>query len=178
MTTAVVTAMDRFAAVTGDPSVMEAVGQRVMEGETLRKIAHAWEIPVMKFIEWVTMDVVRCGVYHAALKVRADELAHETLAIADGTDANSEDVKRDGLRVRARMTLAGHFDPQRFGARLEKNVNVRVGRLASELTDDELSAIIERANRDARVIEGTSTRVVEEAKQVTSEPIAAGTGLI
>jgi len=181
--------IDRYAVVVGNPETMEVVGQRVIEGETLMQIARAWQVPVMRFVEWVVNDAVRCGQYQAALKVRADVIANETLAIADGVDEsrvvkgeNGQDIvlepdsRRDSLRVRTRLQLAGHFDPTRFGAKVEKNVNVRLGRLASEMTDDELMALIERSSRDARVIEGKSTEVVAEAKRITEEPIVAGTG--
>lgn len=170
------TAHDRFVCVTADPQFLEVVGQRVMAGETLKQIAHAWQVPVMRFVEWVVNDAVRCGQYQAALRVRADELANETLAIADGEDGN--DSKRDSLRVRTRMQLAGHFDAARFGARSERNVNISVRRLANEYTDDELAQIVENARRDSQAIEGKSVEIVAEAKRITSEPVAAGTGII
>ncbi len=160
--------MDRFAVTIADPMTMETVGQRVMEGESLKQIARSWELPVMRFIEWVVNDLARLQVYEAALRIRADDLAHETLQIADNQDG---DTRRDALRVKTRMTMAGHWDRQRYGDVVRKDVSITHRRHASELTDDELLALIQNAQRDARAIEGKSHEVLQQAKLMPPEPV-------
>ncbi len=167
---AVTTAMDRFAAVIADPQTIEVVGQRVIEGESLKQIARSWELPVMKFVTWIIEDLSRLQVYQAALKVRADEMAHETIEIADDKDG---DPRRDSLRVRTRMTLAGHWNREQYGLKSEKTITHQHRRLASELSDEELMALIDR-ERDRRAIPGESTPV----EAVLELPIAKGDGII
>lgn len=117
-----VTAYDRMQHVIADPNTMEVVGQRVMEGDTLKKIARSWGVPVMQFIHWITSDPERAAVYEAALRIRADEMIGETLEIADvptvRIDADGmawTNEARDKLRIDTRMKLAAYFDRQRFG---------------------------------------------------------------
>ncbi len=183
MTGAVVTAMDRFAAVTTDPQTMEVVGQRVMDGESLKQIAISWQVPVVRFVDWIVNDLAREQQYAAALKVRAEHMVSETIAIADGVDearvvkdeAGKEfvlepDTKRDALRVRTRLTVAGHYDRQRYGSVTTQNVNV-MRKHASEMTDEQLMAIIDNAVRDARAIEGQSTEVLRRAELPAPEEL-------
>lgn len=106
-----VTAYDRFKHVVSDPHSLEVIGQRVMEGDTLKRVARDWGVPVMQFIAWVTGDPDRNAVYEAALRIRADEMVGELVPIADG----GEDVARDKLRIETRAKLAAYFDRQRFG---------------------------------------------------------------
>lgn len=176
MTERAVAPLDRFAAVAADPMTLEVVGQRVMEGETLKQIARSWQVPVMRFVEWVVNDAFRCGVYQAALKVRADELAHEALRISDEQELAvgkngveyDPDVARDKLRVATRLKLAGTWDRERYGQRIDKNVNVRVGKLASEMTDEELVALIQKSQQQSRTIDGESRRLPDaNAEELT-----------
>ena len=102
------------------PSV---VFQRLCEGETLRDIAKAWQIPVGLFVEWFTTE--HLVLFDTALKVRADQLAHEAVAIADeqkeAVDKNGKvfdpEVPRDKLRVDTRLKLAAQWDRARYGAK-------------------------------------------------------------
>lgn len=127
------TAYDRFVALRDDPMAMEMIGQRVMDGETLKQIARGQGVPVMQFIGWLMADPDRKAAYEAALKVRADELALETVSIADtvtrlNPDGSVEiaDVPRDSLRVKTRMNLATFLDRERFGERKAPTATARV----------------------------------------------------
>ena len=103
--------MARLEAVVALPETASVVFQRVCDGETLKEIAKAWGLPVGRFTEWVLMK--HEGMYDAALKVRADQLAHEALERADGADAES--VGPAKLQVDTRLKLAGKWDRGRYG---------------------------------------------------------------
>ena len=103
--------MARLGAVVALPETPSVVFQRVCDGETLKEIAKAWGLPVGRFTEWVLMK--HEGMYDAALKVRADQLAHEALERADGADAES--VGPAKLQVDTRLKLAGKWDRGRYG---------------------------------------------------------------
>lgn len=118
-----ITARDRFLHVQADPNSMEVVGQRVMEGDTLKRIARDWQVPVMQFIHWISSDPERFAIYEAALRIRADEMIGETLTIAD--DATG-DVARDKLRIDTRVKLSAYFDRARFGDTKARTAPARV----------------------------------------------------
>lgn len=88
------------------------VFHRLCEGETLREIARAWEVPVGPFTEWYMQ--AHGALFDAAKRVRADELAHEALATADA--ATPENVAPAKLQVETRLKLAGHWDRAGYGA--------------------------------------------------------------
>lgn len=111
----------RLEAVIADESVPDVVFQRVCDGETLRDIAKAWELPKGQFVRWFSTE--HSELYDAALKVRADDLAHEALAISDeqalavskqGVEFDP-DVPRDKLRIDTRLKLASRWDRKRYG---------------------------------------------------------------
>jgi hypothetical protein len=113
----------RLEAVKADPNTALTVFHRVADGETLKSIAKSWEVPRGAFALWFTTE--HAALYEAALKVRADELAHEALDISDeqaevvkkdGTTFDP-DVARDKLRVDTRLKLAGVWDRARYGAK-------------------------------------------------------------
>ena len=115
--------LERLDLVMDDPDAMSVICQRVSDGESLKAIGRSWELPVGRFVAWVTADAERKAAYEAALRVRADELAHEALEVADeqavaysknGTPFDP-DVPRDNLRVKTRLALAGLWDRERYG---------------------------------------------------------------
>lgn len=125
--------------MTADESAPGVVFQRVCDGETLRDIAKSWEIPVGKFVEWFSTQ--HAELYDAALKVRADELAHQAIAIADeqsevvkeNGETYDPDVPRDKLRVDTRLKLAAKWDRKRYGddagVALGSPVTIMIGNL-------------------------------------------------
>lgn len=116
-------AMQRFELTIADPMTLDVVVQRVIDGDSLKSIAKSWKIPVARFVAWISQDEKRLLAYENALRVRADELMHETLEIAVGRvekDAEGEiigisDVARDKLLVDTHMKLAAKWDKQRYG---------------------------------------------------------------
>lgn len=90
---------------------------------TLAQIAKAWAVPRGRFVEWFTTK--HADRYDAALKVLADQLAHEALEIADeqkeavrpdGSKYDSE-VPRDKFRAETRLKIAARWDRDRYGDR-------------------------------------------------------------
>ena len=111
----------RFEAVKAVETTPSVVFQRLTDGESLREIARSWQVPVGRFTEWFSTE--HAELYDAALKVRADTIAHEALAISDEQAlAHSKqgipfdpDVSRDKLRVDTRLRLSGKWDRDRYG---------------------------------------------------------------
>lgn len=115
--------MQRLQVVTDDPMTMEIVIQRVIDGESLKAIAKAWQLPPTRFVKWISDDEARLAQYEGALKVRADDLVHEALDIADeqkevvkkdGTTYDP-DVARDKLRIETRFKAAAAWDKNKYG---------------------------------------------------------------
>jgi hypothetical protein len=115
--------MARFEDVIAKPDTMSIVVQRLSDGETLKEIARAWEIPYGRFAQWIIEDRERSERYNAALKIWADSLAQECVAIADEQcevekrDGSTfdPDVPRDKLRIETRLKLAGKWHRERYG---------------------------------------------------------------
>lgn len=120
--------MARLRDVISDPVAPSEVFRMLTDAEgrqTLAQIAKAWAVPRGRFVEWYT--TVHTVLYDAALKVRADDLAHEALEIADeqkeavradGTRFDPE-VPRDKLRADTRLKLAAKWDRARYGERVD-----------------------------------------------------------
>ena len=113
----------RLREVIADPMSMSIIVQRLTDGETLKEIAKVWQVPYGKLAEWVVEDRERSEKYNAALKIWADSLAQECVAIADEqeavTKANGQvfdpDVQRDKLRIETRLKLAGKWNRGVYG---------------------------------------------------------------
>jgi len=84
--------------------VMGEVCARVVEGDSLRAVARDFGVPVARFMAWVAADDERRGMYEGALRLRADELVHESLV----------DVPVDELGSH-KWKVAGLWDRKRFG---------------------------------------------------------------
>lgn len=84
--------------------VMGEVCARVVEGDSLRAVARDFGVPVARFMVWVTSDDERRSMYEGALRLRADELVHESLV-----DAGEQELAGHKLKV------AGLWDRKRFG---------------------------------------------------------------
>jgi hypothetical protein len=122
--------MNRLRGIQADQNAPREIFQRVADGETLNQIARAWEVPKGLFIEWFLLT--HGELYEAALKVRADDLAHEALGISDEQSEVKKDdgttfdpnVPRDKLRIDTRLKLASKWDRSRYGDKQDVNVNV------------------------------------------------------
>ena len=98
--------MERYERLLARPvdEVMGEVCARVVEGDSLRMVARDWGLPCARFMVWVTSDDERRAQYEGALRLRADELVHESLG-----DAQEGEVAGHKLKV------AGLWDRKRFG---------------------------------------------------------------
>ena len=67
-------------------------------------VARDWGLPVARFMTWVAEDEERRAAYEGALRLRADELVHESLS-----DAQEDRLAEHKLKV------AGLWDRKRFG---------------------------------------------------------------
>ena len=94
--------------------VMGEVCARVVEGDSLRTVARDMGLPVARFMTWVASDDERRGMYEGALRLRADELVHESLDMA------TKDPAKTALYV------AGLWDRKRFGRGDGGGVGLRV----------------------------------------------------
>lgn len=105
--------MMRLVTVREDEATPGIVFQRVTDGETLGEIAKAWGVPRGRFVEWFTTE--HGALYDAALKVRADELAHQCLEIADTTPNVKGAAALAKLQVDTRLELVKKWDRKRYG---------------------------------------------------------------
>ena len=84
-------------------------------------------------LAWVTLEDERTERFDRALKLRAQLLAEETLAIADGEEGAV--VARDKLRIQVRQFLASKWDRKRYGEHVSHEVSatLTIGDAAAEL---------------------------------------------
>lgn len=157
--------MARFEDVIQRHDTMPIVVQRLSEGETLKQIAKAWEIPYGRFAQWIVEDRERSEQYNGALKVWADSLAQECVAIADeqfevekrdGTTYDP-DVPRDKLRIETRLKLAGKWHRERYGESTEVKHTGSVSLVA-------ILSSMPRAERDV-------TPMIEDSNSLASKPL-------
>jgi hypothetical protein len=141
--------------VIAQPDTMSVIVQRLTDGEPLRAIARAWKVPYGRLAEWIVEDVDRTAAYERALRIWADSLAQEAVAIADEqaevVKGNGEtfdpNVARDKLRIETRLRLAGKWDRQRYGERLQHQHTGAAPRLEIIISHESMEG--------GRVLEGT-----------------------
>lgn len=117
----------RFADVIADPQAMVAIVQKLTDGKTLKVIAKDWAVPYGKLAQWIVEDADRTAQYEGALRIWADALAQEAIAIADeqseaekqGGGTYDPDVGRDKLRIETRLKIASKWDRSRYGEKVQ-----------------------------------------------------------
>lgn len=108
----------RLAELTATPDIIETIAIRVLEGETLQKIAKAWEVPHGKLMLWIEADQKRSETYWAAVKHAAHLKAMEATDIAD--DAGPAEVPKARLQIAARQWNAERLYKERYAQRNEQ----------------------------------------------------------
>lgn len=106
---------------------MDVIVQRLTDGETLKEISRAWQIPYGRLAQWIVEDTDRTAKYEAALRIWADALAQEAIAIADeqkeaekpGGGTYDPEVGRDKLRIETRLKIASKWDRARYGDKVQ-----------------------------------------------------------
>lgn len=104
-----------LALIERERETLEELAVRVAEGESLKAVCAAWDIPVGRFGAWLAADPRRRDIYEGARQLRADALADEILEIADGKAGSQGDHLRDALSIRARQWVASKWDRSRYG---------------------------------------------------------------
>jgi hypothetical protein len=139
---------------------MESLVQAVTtDRKTLREVAKAWRVPYGRLAQWIVEDGERTAQYEAALRIVADELALEAVAIADDRDP---DVGRDKLRVDTRLKLASKLYRDRYGEK------VKVEHQGAPAAD---AGLITAASELLRLVVKREPRVVEAEVVKVAEPI-------
>ena len=105
----------RLEAVCADPNTPDVIFMRITEGETLREIARAWNVPVGRLLLWIMDDEERYALYKRALEVQAHERVSEAVDIADNALPTTEGISHAKLRVDTRFKVAKHHAPAMYG---------------------------------------------------------------
>lgn len=101
------------------PELANAICERLIEGESLRKICRSDDMPSASTVcRWLSQNEAFREQYAHAREAQADTLADEILDIADGSEfaePDSVQVARDRLRVDSRKWLSAKMAPKRYG---------------------------------------------------------------
>jgi hypothetical protein len=131
--------LQRLEIIKNDPFSFEIVIQRVIDGESLKNIAQAWQLPITRFVKWVSDDETRLAQYEGALRIRADELVYEAVERAEGVigaDGEMSEVARDKLVVDTNFRAAAMWDRQKYGGEKStggSGINIIINRGGSEI---------------------------------------------
>ena len=136
------------------PELADRVVERMIEGESLRKICARPDMPARRSIfHWLQNNDDFREKYEIARVLQCEFWAAEILDIADDACGDStindrgervvdhEHINRARLRVDARKWLMSKLHPQRYGDRVTADVTVR--RDMRELSDGELLQIVQ-----------------------------------
>ena len=134
--------MQRLEIVKNDAMTMDIVIQRVIDGESLKSIAKSWDLPVTRFIKWISDDEKRLAEYEGALRIRADELVYEAVERAEGTigpDGELSEVARDKLVIDTNLKVAAMWDRNKYGGEKTTGgagINIIINRGGAPLPDE------------------------------------------
>jgi CBS domain-containing protein len=134
--------VQRLQIVIDDPLTMDIVIQRVIDGESLKNIAQAWQLPITRFVKWVSDDETRLAQYEGALRIRADELVYEAVERAEGVigaDGEMSEVARDKLVIDTNLKVAAMWDRQKYGmekATAGAGINIIINRAGAVIPEN------------------------------------------
>ena len=155
--------MARWGMAVDLPETLTEIVQRVAEGERLKTICKSKGWPYSVVAEWVAGNEGATKAYEQALRLAADDLALETVAIAD--DAGPEEVAKAKHQTDVRLRLAGRLYRERYGEQVQHNVVVdSFGDMLKRVSERKLAAI--KASQQPAITE----RVINE---IPAEPEAA-----
>lgn len=96
--------------------VADKICQRLMAGESLRKICQDEDMPGQATVyEWLTQESGFSEQYTKAREAQAETMADELLEIADD---DTSDVNRARLRIDTRKWVAMKLKPKKYGDKL------------------------------------------------------------
>ena len=154
--------MARWEIARDDPGTVEEMFQRAAEGERLKGICRSKGWPYAVVAVWVSGQEELVKRLELARRIWAEDMALETVAIADG---NEENVPAAKHRTDVRFKLAGFLDRARFGDQVQHNVTVDgFGEMLRRVSERKLAEI--KASQQPAITE----RVINE---IPAEPEAA-----
>lgn len=117
------------------PELIDAVCDRVADGESMRKICRDAHMPAMTTIfRWLRENPEFREQYEVAVDMRADSFAEDMLDIADMPPAigekgtvDSGDVADKRLRIDTRKWIASKLKPKKYGDKIEQEIKGEVG---------------------------------------------------
>jgi hypothetical protein len=136
------------------PELADRVLERMVEGDSLRKICEAEGMPSRRSIfYWLKDNEEFRERYEIARLMQVEYWAHEIIEIADDTSGDfiinehgervfdHENVQRAKLKIGARKWLMSKLHPARYGDRVTADITVK--RDVRELSDTELLQIVQ-----------------------------------
>lgn len=114
------------------PAIAAVICERLVEGESLRKICKADEMPAISTVfKWLHDYPTFSAQYAHAREVQADTFADEITDIADdgsrdytqtenGPMVDHDHIARARLRVDARKWIASKLKPKKYGEKVEQ----------------------------------------------------------
>lgn len=135
------------------PAIAATICERIAEGQSLREICKADDIPPMRTIfDWLASNDEFSQQYARAREAQADALVEEILEIADdarndwmdrqqGEDTirvvDHEHIARSRLRVDSRKWFASKVAPKKYGERVTQEL---VGKDNGPIQTEEINA--------------------------------------
>ena len=161
--------MQRWERDREDPVTVTVIVQRVAEGERLKQICRSRGWPYALVAQWVSESEEVAKAYEQALRLAADDLAMETVGIADA--AQPEDVAVAKHRTDIRLKLASRLHRERYGEQVQHNVTIDpFGEMLKRVSDRKLKAL--RAEQtQGEVIEGQCVTLPATEPVCTDEEI-------
>ena len=145
--------MQRWELDREDPVTRTVLVQRAAEGERLKAICKSRGWPYAVVAQWLVADEDLAREVEAARRIWADDLATETVEIAD---AGGENVPNAKHRTDVRFRLAGFLDRGKWGEQVQHNVTIDpFGEMLRRVSERKLAAL-----REAQV--GPQEKVVNE----------------
>jgi len=115
--------------------VMDAICDRIAEGESLRAICLDNDMPGTTIVmEWIKESDALAKQYARARERQADYYAEQIIEIADNSgkdtvitkegieQVNHEAIQRDRLRVDARKWVASKLAPKKYGEKIQQEI--------------------------------------------------------
>ena len=125
--------MARFEALVREEGTMGVIVQRIAEGETLKALAAAWQVPAGRLAQWLIEDRNRNELYVNAVALRETFRTDEIHALGDGV-TNKLELGIANLRLKATQWAAAKWNPARFGDSSSVAVKVTDDRLLDRET--------------------------------------------
>jgi hypothetical protein len=116
--------------------------REIAEGESLRKICSADDIPSSELVrQWLIEDVTFLANYTRAREEQADFHADEIIEIAD----TEPDPNKARVRIDARKWKASKMQPKKYGDKIDLNHSGMIENLTDEQLESKLALLLGKA---------------------------------